>query len=194
MPVTPDANRGAVVEGGSSLYFGFENPGANGVNLSSVTDPTNRNNYDFPGGAAGAIESQPFDLSGMSAGDLPTLYFNYIFNGENANANLPLGQSPTDYMRDSLRVYVSGEDGDWMLVATNNSQRGAGDFDDEFDPLVTAILMFRNCLITMVNGAKLAYRWMHLLDKPTSRFALSSRRLVDSVMASAAVRVRSYAW
>ncbi len=137
LPVTPDASRGVAVQGGSSLQFGFESPAANGVNYTNVTDPGIRNSYDFPGGAAGAIESQPFDLSGLSSGDLPTLYFNYRFDSENANANLPLGQNQQDYMRDSLRVYVSGEDGQWTLAATNNSQRGPGGADDEFDPFLT---------------------------------------------------------
>ncbi len=137
LPVTPDASRGTAVQGGSSLYFGFESPGANGVNYTSVTDPGIRNSYDFPGGAAGAIESQSFDLSGLSEGDLPTLYFNYRFDTENANAALPLAQSQTDYMRDALRVYVSGEDGQWILAATNNSTRGVGSLDDEFDPFLT---------------------------------------------------------
>lgn len=137
LPVTPDASRGTAVQGGSSLYFGFESPGANGVNYTSVTDPGIRNSYNFPGGAAGAIESQNFDLSGLSEGDLPTLYFNYRFDTENANAALPLGQSQTDYMRDALRVYVSGEDGQWILAATNNSTRGNNSLDDEFDPFLT---------------------------------------------------------
>ncbi|MGN6545586.1 MAG: dockerin type I domain-containing protein [Aureliella sp.] len=137
LPVTPDASRGTRVNGGNSLYFGFESPSANGVPLTSVTDPGIRNSYDFPGGAAGAIESQPFDLSGLSEGDLPTLYFNYRFDTENANAALPLAQSQTDYMRDSFRVYVSGEDGQWILAATNNSTRGPNGGDDEFDPFLT---------------------------------------------------------
>ena len=137
LPVTPDSSRGTAVQGGSSLYFGFESPGANGVSYTNVTDPVIRNSYDFPGGAAGAIESQTFDLSGLSEGDLPTLYFNYRFDTENANAALPLAQSQTDYMRDALRVYVSGEDGQWILAATNNSTRGTGSFDDEFDPFLT---------------------------------------------------------
>lgn len=137
LPLTPNATRGAVVNGGSSLYFGFESPGANGINYTNITDPGIRNSYDFPGGAAGAIESQTFDLSGLSAGDLPTLYFNYRFDTEDANAALPIGQSQTDYMRDALRVYVSGEDGKWLLAATNNSTLAGGSADDEFDSLTS---------------------------------------------------------
>ena len=137
LPVTPDASRGVAVQGGSSLYFGFESPGANGVSYTNITDPGIRNSYDFPGGAAGAIESQTFDLSGLSDGDLPTLYFNYRFETEDADAALPLGQNQADYMRDALRVYVSGEDGQWILAATNNSTRGPNGLDDEFDPFLT---------------------------------------------------------
>ncbi len=139
--MTPDASRGVAVQGGSSLRFSYESPAANGVNYTNITAPaqTTNNTYDFPGGAAGAVESQTFDLSGLAAGDLPTLYFNYRFDTEQANAALPIGQSPTDYMRDSLRVYASGESGEWMLLATNNTQRGPGSLDDEFDPLVTAV-------------------------------------------------------
>ncbi|MCC6508553.1 MAG: pre-peptidase C-terminal domain-containing protein, partial [Pirellulaceae bacterium] len=137
LPVTPDASRGVTVQGGSSLYFGFESPAANGANFTNITDPGIRNSYNFPGGAAGAVESQTFDLSGLSEGDLPTLYFNYRFETEDAGAAFPLGQNQADYMRDALRVYVSGEDGQWILAATNNSTRGGNGFDDEFDPAVT---------------------------------------------------------
>lgn len=140
LPVTPDASRGTAVNGGSSLYFGFESPGANGAAFTAVTDPGIRNNYNFPGGAAGAVESQTFDLSGLTSGDMPTLYFNYRFETEDANAALPLAQSPTDFMRDALRVYVSGEDGEWILAATNNTTRGPNSADDEFDPFLTGNL------------------------------------------------------
>ncbi len=98
LPATPDGSRPAF-NGATSLYFGAPSSG----------------DYNFLGGAAGAIESQPIDLSGVSAGALPTLYFNYFLNTENAP------NAPTFTMRDSLRVYISGEDGQWSLAATNNS-------------------------------------------------------------------------
>jgi hypothetical protein len=124
LPAMPDGSREAV-PGGSSWYFGV--PDANVANR----------NYNFPGGAAGALESQAFSLRGLTAGDLPTLYFNYRLDTENAGAALPLGENANDYMRDALRVYISGEDGEWMLAATNNSTRGDGLRDDEFDPRLT---------------------------------------------------------
>ncbi len=31
------------------------------------------------------------------------------------------------FMRDSFRVFISDDDGEWQLLATNNSFRGNGD-------------------------------------------------------------------
>lgn len=84
------------VPGGQSLYFGAQ-----------VGEP----NYRFPGGAAGAVESLPFSLAGVTAAEAPTLYFNYYLETEAAEG---------PQMRDAFRVYVSGEDGVWSLMATNN--------------------------------------------------------------------------
>ncbi len=125
--------------GGSSLYFGYENPGANGGtvatglgDLNGNGAPSANNNYNFPGGAAGAIESASFSLNGLGAADLPMLYFNYYFETEQAGSSFPRPTDAADYMRDSLRVYVSGDDGVWVKVATNNSDRSTN--LDEFDP------------------------------------------------------------
>ncbi len=141
LPSTPNDSRGGT-NGGSSLYFGYEGPQANGVpdlNGAAVTGITN--SYDFPGGAAGAIESANFDLAGIAAADLPTLYFNYRFETEGAASDLGLGDTATDYMRDALRVYAAGEDGQWILLATNNdpAQAGSnsGSRDDELDERVS---------------------------------------------------------
>ncbi len=127
--------------GGSSLYFGYENPGVNGNSVASGLNdltglgaPSANLDYNFPGGAAGAIESAPFSLNGLGAADLPTLYFNYYFETEGAGSSFPRPTNVDDYMRDSLRVYISGDDGQWTLVATNNSDRSAS--LDEFDPQV----------------------------------------------------------
>src|SRR5438445_10248175 len=55
-----------------------------------------------------------FSLQGYSAGDSPTLYFNYLLQTENANS--------TTAMKDSARVFVSTDNGvTWNEVATNNS-------------------------------------------------------------------------
>ncbi|MCA9132784.1 MAG: PPC domain-containing protein, partial [Planctomycetales bacterium] len=143
-PATPNNSRAATTTGGQSLYFGFQTPATNGVgDLTGLNATGLSNSYNFPGGAAGAIESAPIDLSAITAGSLPTLYFNYRFDTEQAQADLGLGNTATDYMRDSLRVYASGEDGEWILLATNNDAQPAtnasnnGQFDDEFDYRLT---------------------------------------------------------
>ncbi len=43
-------------------------------------------------------------------------------------------------MRDAFRVYISGDDGRWKLLSTNNSDRDLppdDDYLDEFDPFDT---------------------------------------------------------
>ncbi len=151
LPATPNNSR-VDITGGQSLYYGFQTPATSGTSVTGgLQDLTNLNttglndSYNFPGGAAGAIESAPIDLSSVTAGSLPTLYFNYRFDTEAARADLPLGNNTDDYMRDSLRVYGAGEDGQWILLATNNDAlpetagniSNRGRFDDEFDFLLT---------------------------------------------------------
>ncbi|RMF42331.1 MAG: VWA domain-containing protein, partial [Planctomycetota bacterium] len=137
LPDTPNDSR-ANFSGGRSLYFGFEGAGANGVgDLTGPNAPGAQNSFDFPGGAAGIIESQPFDLSSIDANDLPVLYFNYRFDTEQASSTLPTGNNANDYMRDAFRVYAAGEDGNWVLLATNNDPSSGGLADDELDPLVS---------------------------------------------------------
>lgn len=123
-------NSQIAVTGGSSYYFGLEADGR-----------PNHLTYNFPGGASGALESLPINLAGMSAGDQPTFYFNYFLATEGASSDLPLANNANDYMRDALRVYVSGEDGQWVLAATNNDPvLGASNqfsFDDELDGPLT---------------------------------------------------------
>lgn len=136
LPNTPNSSR-PNSNGGTSFYFGFESPGANGVGDLSGANSTGLNDsFNFPGGAAGALESAEFSLEGINAGDLPTLYFTYFFESEDASSNLGIGSNANDYMRDSLRVYGSGQDGEWILLATNN-ENANGSADDEFDVLVT---------------------------------------------------------
>ncbi|GAB5403864.1 MAG: hypothetical protein Aurels2KO_20950 [Aureliella sp.] len=110
VPATPNDSRGSQI-GESSYYFG---------------DSTGAVNYDFPGGAAGALESVPFSLEGIGAADLPMLYFSYFLETENANGG---------NMRDAFRVYASGEDGQWQLLATNDSGNGRtpGQVQELFD-------------------------------------------------------------
>ncbi len=114
--------------GGNSLAFSYEN-GAFGGNYPSVVEqPTfvprqdgqpNEDAYNAPGGAKGVVQSNPFSLVGFGADDQPTMYFNYF--------------AETDGGNDRLRVYVITEDGAEHLVASNNTARGGGLGDDEFD-------------------------------------------------------------
>ncbi len=131
--------------GGASMYFGIENynPGAGGNYFqydsggqygveSSVSqqDLTNgistiHNNYNVPGGTAGSLVTNSFDLEGYAPGDQPTLYFNYWLQTEGANGK------NSNTMRDSARVYVSTDNGlTWDLLATNNSTLSNSLFED----------------------------------------------------------------
>ncbi len=92
---------------------------------------------NLPGGAKGAVESQPIDLSNYSADDLPMLYFNYYLSTENRNAR---NAGDTTFMRDSFRVYATTDGADWTLLATNNSDNRSRnapstfiDGEDEYD-------------------------------------------------------------
>ncbi len=58
-----------------------------------------QHSVNLPGGAKGASESQPINLSGYSADDLPMLYFNYYLSTENRNAG---NFNDTNFMRDSF--------------------------------------------------------------------------------------------
>ncbi|MAD79946.1 MAG: hypothetical protein CMJ50_03755, partial [Planctomycetaceae bacterium] len=120
-------------DGGTSFYFGFDSTGRNNLTDSSsqprncpVSDTPTADaficdTYDFPGGAHGSLESNPFSLKGYSSEDQPTLYFSYFLDTDNTN-------SLTD-MQDSFRVFLGTEDGAWHIVATNNSAR-PGEFED----------------------------------------------------------------
>ncbi|MEZ6135388.1 MAG: tandem-95 repeat protein [Pirellulaceae bacterium] len=104
-----------------ALYFGFEKAATNTtLRQAGDWDPIHSvfdNGYNLPGGAHGAIESLPIDLRGYAAEDLPTLYFTYLLDTENRNSDL----NDNIFMRDALRVYVAGDDGEWVQVVTNNS-------------------------------------------------------------------------
>ena len=135
LPATPNGSRPAS-DGGLSWYFGFEDPfnGSHGnARYTQVTDPTIRNSLNFPGGAAGVLETKSFSLSGVASSDMPMLYFNYFLQTENANSDL----NDIEVMRDSFRVYIADDAGNWTLLTTNNSDRGPGFADDEFDPLLS---------------------------------------------------------
>lgn len=128
----PDGSR--VAEGGgNSFYFGFQSRAANNTGDPAEWDPGNVNNYNFPGGAHGSLESGLFSLKGYSAADAPTLYFNYYLETEDAQHNV---DTPI-FMRDAFRVFVGGDDGVWHPLSTNNGAHlddPPPPVNDEFDP------------------------------------------------------------
>lgn len=106
----------------NSFRFGYADPNANvGMpqgNHSGIYDVSSRyNTIAAPGGARGAIESKVIDLSDYSANDQPMLYFNYRLETQNSNSQLGDNQPALD----AFRVYASTEDGQWILLATNNA-------------------------------------------------------------------------
>ena len=161
-------DREAVI-GGGSLRFGFDalnddfnhlsgqdadgqlggivSDNSDGNNDLDAVDLQNFSGYNFLGGAHGTVQSNSLDLSGFSSQDLPTLYFTYILDTENVNADDSPGgfnaANLDDVMRDSLRVMVAGEDGRWQFVATNNMDDALNNrvWDDsrgsvhEYDPV-----------------------------------------------------------
>ncbi len=135
--------------GDRSLKFGFSNPSGadrqigiwNGIyDVAGFYD-----NTALPGGAMGALESDLIDLRQYSANDQPVLYFNYSTINQNAAANDNASGSAAGDSRaalDAFRVYGAGEDGQWVLLGTNNSARTAGNYTgsgqpDEFDSPVS---------------------------------------------------------
>lgn len=114
-----------------TYYFGLEDPRDDTTLIvqpytASLVDTNvgvielngeQRPSYNVPGGAHGSLTTATFDLSPYTAGDKPTLYFNYWANTEAAASTL------ADYtlMRDSLRVYGTRDGANWLQLATNNS-------------------------------------------------------------------------
>ncbi len=134
-----DSSQATDLQGGNSLYFGFEDGNRGNTNRQQGTwqgvynVAAYQGNYNLPGGARGAIVSNTMDLRGYSADDLPMLYFNYFLATENSNSDL----EDTDIrMNDAFRVYGAGENGNWILLTTNNSDNGGANRRtalDEFD-------------------------------------------------------------
>ena len=142
-------------QGGTSWYFGFEDTRVTPRTNASFTTGTNpltfarsgaeplANTYNFPGGALGVLESQPFSLSGMAVQDSPTLFFNYFMENDDgaSAANVSL-------MTDSFRVYGVGDDGVWRLLTTNNR-----------DPLETAVEKTTNNVLNPASPVSPAVAW-----------------------------------
>jgi hypothetical protein len=93
--------------------------------LSRVPDATGGGSYNLPGGALGSLTTRQFDLSSYSAGDKPTLYFDYAADTESAVANTSPANGQNGQgggsMRDSFRVFASSDGANWTLLGTNNS-------------------------------------------------------------------------
>ncbi|HND54851.1 MAG TPA: hypothetical protein PLV92_20705, partial [Pirellulaceae bacterium] len=107
-----DKTRDASSDGGSSFHFGL---------------PTSQG-YNYPGGAHGTLVSNPFSLKGYDATDKPMLYFNYFLATEPDDQDYSPGARTQP---DSLRVFVAGDDGNWTLLATNDSYQSSTANDDE---------------------------------------------------------------
>ncbi len=124
---TPNDQSDSASPGTTSWYFGFENGlHSNAPIVSSFTNPLAnprsgnaplQGTYNFPGGALGVLESKPFSLSGMTAQDSPTLYFNYFLDTDDGSSNALSGALTTD----SFRVYGADDAGVWHILTTNNS-------------------------------------------------------------------------
>jgi hypothetical protein len=127
--------------GNTSFYFGYEDPTVQPqFGEDNFAPATQANTYDFPGGAHGSLASNPFSLEGYAPADKPTLYFNYFLETEQADASADTTLAdPLEQMRDAFRVYISGDDGQWKLLSTNNSDRTTTpdeDYQDEYSPFL----------------------------------------------------------
>ncbi|MFN6162612.1 MAG: GEVED domain-containing protein [Planctomycetota bacterium] len=132
--VNADLDAETPVQGGRSWYFGFDGQTAHsnaslGGALNPLASPRALgtpllNSYNFPGGALGVLESKPISLAGISAADVPTLYFNYFLSSDQG-ASATTGTTLTQAMTDSFRVYAVGDDGNWVQLATNNDSETA---------------------------------------------------------------------
>src|SRR5262249_30718292 len=71
---------------------------------------------NLPGGAHGSLVSNGFSLAGYSAGDQPTLYYDYLLQTDNGS-----GSAAAATMTDSARVFISADGGQTgTQLASNN--------------------------------------------------------------------------
>jgi hypothetical protein len=77
--------------------------------------------YDVPGGAYGSLVSAPISLTGYTASDKPTLYFDYMLDTQDANG----ANRPGSNMLDSFRVFASTNGANWTELATNDADTSA---------------------------------------------------------------------
>ncbi|HUQ70567.1 MAG TPA: right-handed parallel beta-helix repeat-containing protein, partial [Planctomycetaceae bacterium] len=114
-----------------------EADGGNSVNASysfNAWHPHQNNsgsmNYTFNGGAYGSSISNEFSLKSYSSADLPVLYYTYFLSSESLQAG---GHE----LRDSARVFIAGNDGDWQLLGGDDAEGEIADirFEDVKDVL-----------------------------------------------------------
>ncbi|MGB7329054.1 MAG: tandem-95 repeat protein [Rubripirellula sp.] len=127
--VNPDQSRIRLL-GGSSLYFGVQidgNPANNAIEGGNGTLN--------PGGAHGSVVSRPMSLEGYAAGDKPTLYFNYFLETEDGDDYDPPSNGINNQQVDAFRVFAAGDDGQWVLLTTNDTYRSFSNVpsSDEYD-------------------------------------------------------------
>ncbi|NND97650.1 MAG: cell surface protein, partial [Pirellulaceae bacterium] len=122
----PDDQSRVGLLGSSSLHYNFD-VGAPADNTIARGDTDARGEL-APGGSHGSVISRPFNLEGYSSADKPTLYFTYLMEVEGDDDYRPGGPNQND----SFSVFGSGDDGQWLLLATNDNFRNLG-ASDEFD-------------------------------------------------------------
>lgn len=122
-----------------------EADGSNSVNSSysfNAWHPHQNNpgsmNYTFNGGAYGTTISNEFSLKGYSSSDLPTLYYTYFLGSEDVVSG------GGHQLRDSVRVFIAGNDGDWQQLGGDDQERDIADTRLENTEDVVGHRMFDN--------------------------------------------------
>lgn len=112
-----------VQEGGTSFYFGLQNPNTAdsitpqpGAQNYRYSNPTDYDKYNAPGGAFGTLTTNTFSLKGYTSADKPVLYFTYFADTEPGTT------------WDGAQAYISRDGTNWDIIATNT------DWDDT-DPI-----------------------------------------------------------
>ena len=172
-----DAVQRVEVSGGNSIAFSFETNAFNNrfpggerpvivAGDGSISNPRQdgqliANTLNFPGGASGAIQSNPFSLAGYAAEDQPYLYFSYFLD--------------TDVVenQDTIRVFVVDSVGArrWWRPTTWTPATISGPTMVSWAPGTTnsgwarcspgAMASRNRSLTTPERGARLACRWVN---------------------------------
>ena len=115
--VSLPGGNGEAVEGGTSFYFGLEQPPNQVTEVVGQpndlnyywTNPALYNTYNLPDGAAGSLDTQTFSLANYTTGDQPMLYFNYNLNkGDPTNNGTPAG-----FDFDTAKIFASNDGSNW---------------------------------------------------------------------------------